>query len=83
MFNQFYSAPLQREQIHVPLTFLEFMVLCHCHPSLQYIGIPNKLLTIKEVKYGGFIRTHFRNPLPSPLSDDPLHNCEKALISMQ
>ena len=71
-FYNFSSAPLQKEEM--PLTFLEFMVLCCCHPSLQHIWIPKimtfdkleKILYDQAVKqgYGRFIKTYRRNPLP-------------------
>ena len=69
-FHTFLNKPLQKEEMS--LTFLEFMVLCHCHPSLQYIRIPQLLTEDKhgfidqanKQGYGRFMRTHFRNPQP-------------------
>ena len=68
VFCGFLNIPIQKEEMS--LTFLEYMVLCHCHPSLQYIRIPllftkDKLDSyydqVNKQRYGGFMRTHFRN----------------------
>ena len=72
MFSNFRCRPLQMEEIS--LTVLEFMVLCHCHPSLQYIRIP-EIVAIDEFEkkfynqavkqgYGRFMETYLRNPIP-------------------
>ena len=70
-FHTFRNRHLQKEEM--PLTFLEFMVLCYCHPSLQSIRIPQLLTEDKfesfydqanKQGYHRFMRTHFRNPPP-------------------
>ena len=65
--HQFHRIHLQKEQMS--LTYLEFLVLCHCHPSLQYLKIP-KIFTVDKINsfydqaekqgYGGFLRTNYR-----------------------
>ena len=71
VFWNFQGIPLERKEI--PLTYLEFMVLASCHPSLQYIRIPYSLAVdepesfydqANKQGYGRFIRTHLRNPQP-------------------
>ena len=49
ILHHIHGFPLQKEQM--PLTYLEFMVLCHCHPSLQYIKIP---LMFKDYEIDSF-----------------------------
>ena len=72
IFRNFYGHYLKKEKM--PLPFLELMVLCHCHPSLQYLKIPY-IMTIDHLKkslrdqavkqgYGRFIKTHLRNSPP-------------------